>query len=95
MNVRQIDNDTWEVNLGAGILPITVTHSDLVFYNTFSGGTMVMPSRSELTRFEKFMDAIAAVNEYLHVQKHAALCLRCGQTMSIAEALSHDKICTG
>lgn len=64
--VKRIDVDTWEVKLGAGILPKIIHQSDVAFYNAMSGSTMGVPDNETLESFRTKLNCIAAINQYLH-----------------------------
>lgn len=64
--VIPIDENKWEVKLGAGILPIVIGREYLNLINQSSGGTFIFPSKKSLTEFNLDLKAIAAINNYLH-----------------------------
>ncbi len=66
--VKDLGNDTWEVSLGAGVLPRTVTLHDIFMYELMSGSTVVGPMGQGTNEVLDFMDCIVAVKKHLDAQ---------------------------
>lgn len=62
--VKELNKETWEVKLGAGILPVTITQATLDFHNIHSGSTFVC-GPGGIEAFVREANAVAAVNKYL------------------------------
>ena len=59
-------SDGWEVKLGPGQLPFVVTQSDLNYVNSLpTFGTFAMPTRQTIDDFNRLLNGVAAVREYL------------------------------
>jgi hypothetical protein len=56
---------SFEVKLGAGILPVVVTREFVETSNRHSVGTAAVPGNLSITELERAWKAVALVNEYL------------------------------
>jgi hypothetical protein len=63
--VKQITNSTWEVKLGAGILPVTITVDDVMRSRQTMVGTSSVPFGFNLEEYNRKMDAVYEVEKWL------------------------------